>query len=510
MTYRERTQAALTHPATFVALATLLLNDLALKWIWQGAWLTGKLSDLAWLVFAAPLLAFALSFAARGSVAAQRWTWRIAYIGLPLLYLAYNSIAPLHDAIMSAFSLARGTPGASPFDPTDSVVIPFAVGIALWIWRRSAAAPKPNLRLRLSAFMAVCASLATIATSYDPPIHGITTICHSDNARGWEASSSNARIVLEEEVRFKIKQQQFEEDSSNTRVVLEETPMCGGNQVETPRGTFRIQGDRIVRTFGGETETAFTATVFNKRADTIAIEAATAKTLDNAYRIVTINPLSIYYSSKSDEVVAAMGLQGVVVGTADGRWTREGVGRFQPIDLSVFGRIKNVLTHSKLVAMALALSGTLTALALLFAGCHKRALTKAIGAIFSIIPFIMAGYALVNYRVNSIYGKGIIDDLIVGICVFALMLAAVALSASRPSRGQFTAAAYGFAGMAALFLFAFFIWMSGAIELTAAKAYAISAMAVVAIALCVYLRSDPSPPNLWSALMRRIAELRRQ
>ncbi len=499
MTYRERAQAALTHPATFIALATLLLNDLALKWIWQGAWLTGKLSDLAWLVFAAPLLAFALSFAARGSIAAQRWTWRIAYIGLPLLYLAYNSIAPLHDAIMSAFSLARGTPGASPFDPTDSMVIPFGVGIALWVWRRSVAAPKPNLRLRLSALTAVVASLATVATSYAPPIHGITTICHSNNARGWEASSSNARIALEEEVRFKLKQQQFEE-----------APMCGGNQVETPRGTFRIQGDRIVRTFGGETETAFTATVFNKRADTIAIEAATAETLDNAFRIVTINPHSIYYSPKSDEVVAAMGLQGVVVGTADGRWTREGVGRFQPIDLSVFGRIKNVLTHSKLVAMALGMSGTLTALTLLFAGCHKRALTKVIGAIFSIIPFIMAGYALVNYRVNSIYGKGIIDDLIVGICVFALMLAAVALSASRPSRGQFTAAAYGFVGMAALFLFAFFIWMSGAIELTAAKAYAISAMAVVAIALCVYLRSDPSPPNLWSTLMRRIAELRRQ
>ncbi len=510
MTYRERAQAALTHPATFIALATLLLNDLALKWIWQGAWLTGKLSDLAWLVFAAPLLAFALSFAARGSVAAQRWTWRIAYIGLPLLYLAYNSIAPLHDAVMSAFSLARGTAGASPFDPTDSVVIPFGVGIALWVWRRSATAPKPNLRLRLSALTAVVASLATVATSYAPPIHGITTICHSDNAKGWEASSSNARIVLEEEVRFKIKQQQFEEDSSNTRVVLEETPMCGGNQVETPRGTFRIQGDRIVRTFGGETETAFTATVFNKRADTIAIEAATAKTLDNAFRIVTINPHSIYYSPKSDEVVAAMGLQGVVVGTANGKWTREGVGRFQPIDLSVFGRIKNVLTHPNLVAMALTLSAALTMLALLFAGCYKRTLTKVIGAVFSIIPFIMVGYALVNYEVNSIYGQGILDSLTVGICVFALLIAAVALSASYPSRGQLTAAAYGFAGMVALFLCAFFIWMSGAVTLGTAKFFAIALMGVAVIGLCVYLRSDPSPPNLWSMLMRRITELRRQ
>lgn len=458
MTYRERTQAALTHPATFAALATLLLNDLALKWIWPGAWLTGKLSDLAWLIFAAPLLAFALSFAARGSVAAQRWTWRVAYIGLPLLYLAYNSIAPLHDAIMSAFSLARGTPGSSPFDPTDSIVIPFAVAIALWVWRRSAAAPKPNLRLRLAALMAAAASLATIATSYPPPIEGIVSICASDNIRGWETFS------------------------------YEETPMCGGKQVETPRGTFKIQGVNIVRTLNGQDEVVFTATAFNKRADAIAIEAATAETFDYAYRIVTVEPLSIYYSPKSDEVVAAMGLQGVAVGAADGRWTREGVGRFQPIDLSVFGRIKNTLTHPKLVVMALALSWTLTMLTLLFAGCHKRRLTQAIGAIFSIIPFIMVGSALSNYEVNSIFGNGISDDMTVGVCVFALMLAGIALSASRPSRGQLTAAAYGFVGMAALFLLTFFIWMSGAIELIAAKAYAISAMAVAAVALCVYLR----------------------
>lgn len=462
MTYRERAQAALTHPATFVALAALLLNDLALKWIWQGAWFTGKLSDLAWLVFAAPLLAFALSFAARGSVAAQRWTWRVAYIGLPLLYLAYNSIAPLHDAIMSAFSLARGTPGASPFDPTDSIVIPFGVAIALWIWRRSAAAPKPNLRLRLSAFTAAAASLAMIASTPPPPELGIVRICASDNARGWEAYSPVAYVVSEEE------------------------PVCGGKQVETPRGAFKIQDVNIVRTLNEQDEVVFTVIVFNERADQIVIEAATVH-MD--YREVLLEPQSIYYSPKSDEVVVAMGLQGVAVGAANGKWTREGVGIFQPIDFSILGRLKR-LSQPVLWSMALALSGALTTLALLFSGGIKKTSTKIFSAIFSIPPLLLALVSLQWFDVEGYFDNETIQIWIVQICIFTLMITAIPLSFLRPTKAQLRDLLGGFVGMVLLFGLAFFIWMSGAIELTAAKAYALAAMSVVAIALCVYLRRN--------------------
>ena len=477
MTYRERTQAALTHPATFVALATLLLNDLALKWIWQGAWLTGKLSDLAWLVFAAPLLAFALSFAARGSVAAQRWTWRIAYIGLPLLYLAYNSVAPLHDAIMSAFSLARGTPGASPFDPTDSVVIPFGVGIALWVWRRSAAAPKPNLRLRLSAFMAAAASLATIATSPPAPVYGIMSICASDNARGWEALSyatpeaPKAFVVVE--------------DGREVLVVPEEATRCGGQQFETPRGTFKIQGVNIVRTLDGQDEVVFTATVFNERADYIVIDTATTHI---ANREVRVKPQSIYYSPKSDEVVVAMGLQGVAVGAANGEWTREGVGIFQPIDFSILARIKR-LNQPALWAIALALSGALVALALLFSGGIEKTSTKIFSAILSIPPLLLALVSLNGFSADTTYYE-LTNTFTIGSCFFALLFATMLLLVLHPTKTQVRYILGGFIGMVALFELAFFVWMSGAIELTAAKAYAISAMAVVAIALCVYLRRN--------------------
>ena len=63
--FRARCASALMHPATVTAVALLLLNDLVFKSVWPGSWATGKLSDLAWVVFASPLLAFLLSFLVR-------------------------------------------------------------------------------------------------------------------------------------------------------------------------------------------------------------------------------------------------------------------------------------------------------------------------------------------------------------------------------------------------------------------------------------------------------------
>ena len=65
--FRQRCAAALTHPVTLGSLALFLLNDLALKPLWPDAWATGKLSDLAFVVVASPLLAFFLALLVRES-----------------------------------------------------------------------------------------------------------------------------------------------------------------------------------------------------------------------------------------------------------------------------------------------------------------------------------------------------------------------------------------------------------------------------------------------------------
>ena len=65
--FRQRCASALMHPVTLGALGVLLVNDLVFKAFWPGAWVPGKLSDLAWMVFAPPVLAFVLSFATTGA-----------------------------------------------------------------------------------------------------------------------------------------------------------------------------------------------------------------------------------------------------------------------------------------------------------------------------------------------------------------------------------------------------------------------------------------------------------
>lgn len=83
--FHLRCVSALTHPATLAALAVLLVNDLLLKALWPGAWVPGKLSDLAWMILAPPLIVLALSFATRRRPSAECAAFFAAYAGLPLL-----------------------------------------------------------------------------------------------------------------------------------------------------------------------------------------------------------------------------------------------------------------------------------------------------------------------------------------------------------------------------------------------------------------------------------------
>ena len=161
-TFHQRCASALTHPVTIAALAVLLINDLVLKALWPNPWTTGKLSDLAWVIFASPLLAFIISFPARHNNTAQRVAFITAYIGLPALYAAFNTFEPLHDLIIQGLLMLSGASVGSPFDPTDSLVIPIGLTIALWVWKRPAASAT-SLRLRLALLTAGAASFATIA-----------------------------------------------------------------------------------------------------------------------------------------------------------------------------------------------------------------------------------------------------------------------------------------------------------------------------------------------------------
>ena len=232
--FHQRCQLALTHPVTLGAVTLLLVNDWLLKPLWQSDWTTGKLSDLAWMVFAPPLLLFLLSLMSRNNAKAERAAFLTVYVGLPLLYAAYNTIAPLHDWIMGGFMVLSGASAGSPLDPYDSLVIPPAMAVALWVWSHSAHS-REGLRTRLHLYAVVIAALATVATSGEegPP------------SNAGHVGTVNNEVVMQGRSYSSL---YVSNDGGLTWTHRDGQPLVlwGGSSVETPRGTYSIQDSAIV------------------------------------------------------------------------------------------------------------------------------------------------------------------------------------------------------------------------------------------------------------------------
>ena len=529
--FRGRCESALTHAVTITAICTLLVNDLVFKSLWPGAWATGKLSDLAWMVFAPPLLAFLLSFAARGNTHAQRAAFAAAYLGLPLLYAAFNTFEPVHDAITRGLSLASGRASGGPLDPTDSLVIPFGTAAALWVWRRPSAG-SPRLRARAALLVASLASLASVSSTPFETELGITSV-------GFNEDGTLAAFAGRSEY-----------------------PNVGEQSVETPRGIYAIEGSDVVRTIGGRKEVAYSAAYLRERGN---MNLQTNATRHIQEREITTRPYSIAYDHRTGNAVVAMGLQGIVVGTPDGRWTREAVGRYAPTDFSILHKLLfwrgdwvfwliAVATALSFTALALALAEpasaferapadpnslakdsnrrrivTYTAIAalvliimsimvwpmffsvaffallvpLLLALSLKTGKTvRVIASVFAVIASIvgMLSYPGVGIQTLSSFGGGALG-LLVGVLVGAKSYMQLRWVVSAGSDAERRGSIYGrlrsgllpviaaaIGGMLALIVLSFFLWVQQGVYLALAQLSAIGLTALTAFILRKYLK----------------------
>ena len=350
----RRCTAALTHPVTIGALGLLLLNDLLFKSLWSNPWTTGKLSDLTWVIFASPLLAFLLSPVARKSPLAERMAFVTAYVVLPILYAAFNTFPVVHDAILWALSFAGGTGPGAPHDPTDSLVIPFGLAITFWVWRREP--PETNsLRMRFGLLTAGIAALASVATSPPERDFGVTAVEVAPNGTivaTWVGSANRS--------------------------------------VETPTGTYTIEGPYIMRTHNGQRTVAYSAAYLQERGNIILQSQATR---NFGTRKITTTPYSIIYDESSGNVIAAMGLQGAVVGTPDGQWTRVAVGRYVPTNFSTVARLL-LLRDWRLWLAALALTFSFTGLAMTLAEAGSYSMTRVLVAVIGTLGAVLASVAI--------------------------------------------------------------------------------------------------------------------
>jgi hypothetical protein len=157
-----RTLAWLGHPVTLLSLVVLVVNDHLLKDAYPGL-VTGKLSDLAGLVVAPPLLALVATLllarlraqlAAAGSVAATG----IGFVAMK----ATSSGATAGSAV---WSVVNG-PSVILADLTDLFALP-GLALAWWVWTRARARPAPARLARLVriAVLLPAAAFAVAATS---------------------------------------------------------------------------------------------------------------------------------------------------------------------------------------------------------------------------------------------------------------------------------------------------------------------------------------------------------
>ncbi len=147
--------AWLCHPVTVVSLFVLLLNDHLLKQAWPGP-VTGKLSDVAGLVVAPPLVALLLG--RRADLAATILTGA--------LYTLVKSTETGAEAASLAWTALAG-PSRVLADHTDLLALP-ALALAWWV-RQRALRPDPR-RLRVIVILPLAVLSVTATGSGSMPM----------------------------------------------------------------------------------------------------------------------------------------------------------------------------------------------------------------------------------------------------------------------------------------------------------------------------------------------------
>ena len=159
----QRAFVSLSHPVSIGALIILLLND---HWWRQVApsWVTGKIGDFTWLIFAPFLLAAILAW-----LMPLRLKHREEIIGrgsivvVGLVFAFAKTIPAFHSLTIQVLETLTGWGNVLRMDPTDLVALP-ALMIAWLIWERSA-----NRSIRLPHRGWVLIPLAVLATMADSP-----------------------------------------------------------------------------------------------------------------------------------------------------------------------------------------------------------------------------------------------------------------------------------------------------------------------------------------------------
>jgi hypothetical protein len=318
------------HPVTVVAGLVLVVNDHLLKSVWPGI-ATGKLSDVAGLVVAPPLLALAVGLAFPRL--AVRWLagFAITAIGLGFALVKLTWIGA--DVASDAWTLVAG-PSRVLRDPTDLVALP-ALGLAWWSWVRGARRVPVSdpVVARVRAMVAFPFLLLTVTATSATDVDAVTTVGEQDGAvvivtRSGGAWSSVTGVGDWRPV-SSIRQTSDKQDC-----VPGEPSHCyrvygadiGTGTIEQPPNRGRLLG--VDETLDGGTTWRTAWEVPPDRWQFLADQHAFSpedRRLPDDPRLLASVDILVRLVPTGHQVIVANGIDGLAVRDPDGAWHRVGV-----------------------------------------------------------------------------------------------------------------------------------------------------------------------------------------
>jgi hypothetical protein len=345
---------SLVHPLSLMAILLLLFNDHWLRYA-HPSWLTGKLGDFTWLVFAPFITALLLAW-----IIPQRWKQHSRIVGLLSIgfigvwFATAKTIPFVHEITTQTLYAIVGWEGQLRLDVTDLLTLP-ALLISWHIWNQ---ASDDSVSLKPLAYVAFgLGILGTLATD-DGPYYsdmGVSQICSYEGlpavvtqdmwGNGAQYQSTNGGLFWN-----LVDTTNFNGEGDST---IQDNTLC--DDIPLTTNSFLIhwtpQEQIEISTDGGDTW-AIDYDLAYLRQDVRNVYVKYGYD-DYNYLIQNMpSPMDAYYDEDSGNIIFAMSWNGVLVRDANGEYTWVTVGDYGLENLANFQKATDAIFFELWLALA--------------------------------------------------------------------------------------------------------------------------------------------------------------
>lgn len=326
---------SLTHPLSILAVLLLLFNDHYLRHV-SPSWITGKLGDFTWLIFAPFIAGLLFAWLIPRRLQQHERVVGIASIGFIGLWFATAKTIPLvHEWTTNTLDYIVGWEGSLRLDASDLITLP-ALLISWHIWRHA-----PNTAPNFKAYapiifgLAIMGTLASSLTDEAYYLHGYQGINSIDLIEG--SIFVNYRDQSSPSNTYRSDDGGLTWQRSDTEVRLNGRSESPYHDWELPREDnhtiYRfVLGERIdIFDIDGTTQLdSYDLSQFNFPVREAYYER------QESYNSYMIGPLDAAVHPETGNLVMAMSLDGVLVITPEGEYIWATVGDYSYTDLTTY------------------------------------------------------------------------------------------------------------------------------------------------------------------------------